>query len=129
MSVLRWELFDPTVSETYVFYINPSQGGSPTYQKNITAQATTAPGGKTLLFEGADSPQTFEFSGTILNQGMYDAMLHWYNKRRQVRITDDLGRQFWIYITQFEATRKRVAPPNHQWKHDFKISAFILNWN
>lgn len=124
--VVRWTFEDPVEGETYVFHINPREGGSPSYDKTITEQNTTAPDGKTLLFEGQDQVQTLEWSGAILEQAHYDAYITWWRKRRQIKLTDDLGREYWIYITSFKPSRKRSR--ERAWRHDFTFSAIILDW-
>jgi hypothetical protein len=124
VTLWKWRLFDGT--DTYVFDVNPNEGGTPTFEKNILEESTAAPDGLTLIFEGAEKPKPFNFSGVILEQSQYEAMLEWYQKRRQVRVTDDLGRQFWIYIKKFEATRGwRVS---HPWRHTFSIEATVVDW-
>lgn len=124
--VVRWTFYDPIEVETYTFEINPNEGGSPSYKKTVGNQSTSAPDGKTLLFEGQDEVQTLQWSGVILTQAHYDKYVEWWQKRRQIRLTDDLGRQYWIYLTSFEPTRRRAA--TRPWKHDFNATATILDW-
>lgn len=122
----KWAFYDGYSLQDYIFEINPSEGGSPQFTKNIAQQSTAAPDGKTLLFEGRDSPQTIEFSGTLLTEDQYNAFVTWYQKRRQIRITDDLGREFWVYITSFAPRRERAI--HYPWKHSYTVSATILDW-
>lgn len=123
--VVKWTFFDPTVPETYVFEVNPSEGGTPSREKNIDQQATAAPNGRTLLFEGRDTVSQIDISGTILSQSQYTTFETWFNKRHQIRLTDDLGRQFWVYITSFSATRNRRV--SHPWHHSYNMSMLILD--
>jgi hypothetical protein len=123
---LRWRFYDPTVPEEYVFEVGPDSGGSPEFAKTITEEATVAPGGKTLIFEGADQPQHLEFSGTLLSQEQYEAFVTWWSKRRQIRITDDMGREFWVYITRFTPKRERAI--HSPYKHSYSITCTILDW-
>lgn len=123
-AVVKWSFYDGTT--TYTFEINPSDGGSPSRKKSITYKSTAAPDGKTLIFEGRDQPITVSFSGTLLTQAQYDAFETWFDKRQQVRITDDLGRQYWIYIESFDP--KRVRARSHPWKHTYSIEATVLDW-
>lgn len=123
--VVRWSIWDPTTSTTTAFEINPVAGGTPTKQKQINYQSTAAPDGKLLVFEGRDQPQEIKFNGTILYESQYTQFNTWFNLRHQVLLTDDLGRQFWIYFTSFEATRKRRR--SHPWAHDYAVTATILD--
>lgn len=121
----RWTLTDPTDDTSYTFEINPNDGGSPAHKKNFKSQGTTAPAGRTLLFEGADDPQQLQFKGTVLSQAQYEAMVLWWSKRYQITLTDDLGRSFPIYITEFTPERKRSR--SHPWRHDYTVTALILD--
>lgn len=126
MPVVRWTFYDPVDVETYTFDINPNTGGSPIYKKTLQYVKTSAPNGKTVIFEGQDDPQTLEWSGVILNQEHYDKYVEWWQKRRQIRVTDDLNRSYWVYLTEF--TPERVRAYSRPWKHSFKVSAVILDW-
>lgn len=124
--VVRWTLFDPIEVTTYTMQINPREGGTPTRKKNFAYQNTSAPDGKTIMFEGRDDPQTLEWTGVILlEQHLYD-LETWFLKRRQVQLTDDLGRQYWIYITEY--TPKRIRAHTYPWKHEYSMKATILDW-
>lgn len=126
MSVIRWTIHDPVELETYEFHLNPREGGSPQYGKRFTYQNTSAPGGLTLIFEGQDEVQELSWDGVILEQEHYDKLLEWWDKRRQLLLTDDLGREMWIYIQSFQP--KRVRSALHPWKHTYSCKAVILSW-
>lgn len=122
----RWTFYDPVESNTYQFQVNPNAGGTPAQKKTITTQPTLAPGGKTLCFEGADEPLTFEWSGVLLDESQFNAFRTWYNLRYQIQLTDDLGRQYYIYITGFDFKRERAA--HHAFKHTYTAKATLLDW-
>jgi hypothetical protein len=124
--VVRWVFEDPNTLDTYEFAINPSEGGSPSYDKTISYQATSAPDGKLVSFEGRDQPQTIEFSGVLFTEAEYNAFVEWWDKRYQVQVTDDLGRSFYIQINSFTPTRKRAI--QHPWKHDYTVTATVVDW-
>lgn len=126
MTVVRWTIYDPISNTTTAFEVNPSEGGTPSYKKTINYKSTSAPNGKVVVFEGRDEPLTIKFTGTILYQTQYTQFLTWYNNRHQVQVTDDLGRQFWIYFTSFDATRKRAI--HHPWRHDYTVEAIVIDW-
>lgn len=122
--VVKWQFYDGSTTE--VFEVNPNEGGSPTRRKTMTYKNTAAPDGKTLVFEGRDEPGEISFSGTLLTQEQFDMFEEWWDKRQQVRITDDLGRQYWVYIHTFDA--KRIRARSHPWKHEYTVEATILDW-
>lgn len=126
MAVVRWVFEDPVTLETQQFEVNPKEGGSPGFEKTFQFHETTAPGGKTLIFEGADVPQTLSFQGTILSESQYDMFTEWWSKRYQISVTDDLGRQFTILIKSFKPDRVRAR--SHPWKHTYTVEAAVLDW-
>jgi len=124
--VVRWILTDPTDASTFEFPINPSDGGSPDYRKNITYTNTAGAGGKVLAFEGRDAVKQMTVTGTILEQQHYEDMITWFNKRYQLTLTDDLGRSFEIYITGFTPRRRRSAI--YPYKHEYTLAYTELDW-
>lgn len=126
MARIPWIFRDLVTNDTYQWEVNPNEGGSPIYEKSITYQNTSAPDGKTLIFEGRDQPATGTFSGVLLTEEQYDTLYTWWNKRHQVQIEDDLGRTFVIYITKFVPRRERAR--NYPWKHSYTVDYVILNW-
>lgn len=122
----RWTFYDTVTTETYTFEINPNDGGTPAYVKHVTYVNTTAPDGKALMFEGAREAQVLEFAGTILYETQMTAMRTWWDKEHQLLLTDDLGRQFHIIITDF--TPKRVRNAQRPWKHTFTVKATVIDW-
>jgi hypothetical protein len=124
--VVRWTFWDPVAAQTYEFELNPVEGGSPPYKKKVSYENTSAPDGKVLIYEGQDETQTMQWSGVILTQEHFEQYVDWWHLRRQLRLTDDLGRQFWVYITAFEPTRVKAF--SHPWKHRYTVTAMILDW-
>lgn len=125
--VVKWIFEDPVTSEVYTFAVNPKEGGTPPYEKTMSYINTAAPDGRVLAFEGRQKQQESQFTGTILEQSQYDAMLEWFTKRNQIYVSDDLGRVFTIYITKFDA--KRIRAQSHPWKHEYTVSYVILDWD
>lgn len=126
MARVVWQFYDPQTAENYSFTVNPAEGGTPTRKKNITKIKTTAWNAKPLLFEGADEPLQFAWSGVLLTQEQLQAYITWFNKRTQVRLTDDLGRVFYLYIIKFAPKRERAA--HHPWKFSYAAEAIALDW-
>lgn len=127
MALVRWKLFDPVESVTFTFQLNPQSGGSPSFKKRINYQNTSAPGGLTLIYEGQDEVREIEWEGVILEQAHYEALYLWWDRRRQLLLTDDMGREFWVYLQTFEP--KRVRSALHPWKHTYSMKAVILSWS
>jgi hypothetical protein len=121
---VRWVFEDPVTLLSETFIINPSEGGTPSFEKNEVYANTAAPQGNVLIMEGRDNYQQLSFSGVILYKEQYDMFLAWWQKRYQIKMTDDLGRSFIIYIKSFKPTRKRSY--QYPWKHDYVIDYTVL---
>lgn len=126
MAVVRWTLFDPVLNTTLTFPMNPNEGSLPQREKNFTMEHTTAPDGKFIAFEGAEAPVNFNFSGTLLDQDGYTFMVTWFNKKYQLRLTDDLGNQYWVYLKRFSPKRKRAV--HSPWAFEYDAEGVIINW-
>lgn len=124
--VTRWKLYDAVDDLEFTFTLNPREGGTPQSRKTVNYQNTAAPGGNTLIYEGRDEVQTLEWSGIILEESHLNQLQSWFEIRRQLLLTDDLGREFWIYITSF--TPQRIRTINRPWRHDYTMSAIILDY-
>jgi hypothetical protein len=120
----RWE--DQTDGTVQVMPINPNDGAAPTYAKSLTKERSVAPGalGQVLIYEGADQPREFSFSGVILEKVHYDFILNIWNKRHLVKLTDDLGNEYIVYLETF--TPKRVRSASRPWRHTYDASAVIV---
>lgn len=119
-----WKFTDGVVPETYELEINPGEGGSPTFEKTLTTIAT--PAGPPIVFEGRDKPRVFEISGALTTESQYNAFESWYNKNYQIKVTDDLSREFWIFITNLTMTRAPLR--SHPWRHTFRMSYTEVDW-
>lgn len=122
---VAWILTDLTDSSSYSWEVNPKTADT-AYKKTLTDQASSAEDGRRITFEGRTEVQKIAFSGTVLRQGQYEAMLTWFSKRYQVQLTDDLGRDFMVYILNFNA--ERVRSNTYPWKHVFSGEFAILDW-
>lgn len=125
MARIAWVFHDPVTLDSYSLPVNPNSGASPEFAKNASRKTTTGPGGATLIFEGADEPQSFNFSGTILTQEQYEAFVEWWDKRRIIQITDDLGRDWNVYFQSFRPTRK--ISTNFPWRHEYSVEAVVVD--
>lgn len=127
MAVVKWTFTDPVLAQTYVFDVNPNSGGTLSYEKSLTYTNTSAPDGKTLIFEGRQKVQEASFSGIILEEAQLNVFDEWARRRNQIYMTDDLNRSFTIYVTKFEAERVRAR--SHPWKHTYKVYFVVLDWD
>lgn len=121
--VARWTFEDASVPETYEFPINPVEN-SYSLKKDIVQQKTLAPDGQTILFEGRDEPRNFSFSGTLLSAAQHNKFIEWFEKRRQIKVTDDLGIETLIYIVGYSTERGwRQSHPN---RRTYTVEAVVV---
>lgn len=120
--VQRWSFHEPVANETYQVEINPNEGGTPGYSRTLNAQATL--GGSHVIFEGPEAPQYIECSGSILDRAHLEGLAAVFRKRRQMLLTDDLGRQWWIYLETFTPTRQRSR---REWRHNYSMRMLVLD--
>lgn len=126
MARIAWRWEDPTEGTVEFMSINPNEGASPSFKKTLTKETTTAPGGQgsLLIYEGADEPSEFAFSGVLLFQEQYEFLQIAWSKRHLVLLTDDLGRIFTLYLESF--TPRRVRSKTYPWRHTFDATAVIV---
>jgi hypothetical protein len=126
MARIAWRWEDPTEGTVQFMSLNPNEGASPTFAKNLTKERTVAPGGQgaLLIYEGADQPSQFPFSGTILTQQQFEFLQNAWEKRHLLLLTDDLGRIFTLYLESFNP--KRVRSASYPWRHTYDATAIIV---
>lgn len=119
---LPWLFVDPETLEEYLWEINPDDFDIG-FEKNM-GLIEAAPGGRALMMEGHQQVSQINFSGSILVQDQYDAMMAWFSKRYALQLVDDLNRTFTIYILNFRP--KRVRSNEYPWRHTYQCEAIIL---
>lgn len=127
MARIGWQFIDAVEATTETMEINPKDDASPTFEKALTKTSTTAGGstGQVIVFEGADPPAQFNFSGTILTQSQYEFLQTAWEKRHLLTIVDDLGRSFTVYIESFNP--KRGLSRTYPWKHTYDMSTVVIS--
>lgn len=125
MARVAWIFTDLQTSATYNWEINPNSGGTPGINKNILFKSPAGANGQVIAMEGRDSVQEMSVSGVLLSEALYTAMTLWAGKRYPVMLTDDLGRQYRIYITGYTADRVRSG--SRPWRHESTVEYIVLN--
>lgn len=122
----RWTFTDDSVGDTYVMEVNPNQGGTMRIKKTLTESRPPGPNAPVIMFEGRDEPQTSTISGIALTRNQVVALETWDDKKVQIKITDDLGRDTWVRLGGLALTR---APSRrYPWRHRFQIQVSELDW-
>lgn len=119
-----YDFSDPAGVETYVLGNNPSQMDRSFGLHAITDQATTVSNGKTISWEGAPKPPLWTFSGSVLNEHDYRAMLRWGQTGQRFYITDHFGQRYLVKCVVFEVTRRRDI--QRPWHHTYSMQVQVL---
>lgn len=126
MARVAWILEDLVTSETYSWEINPKDLTLPR-RKSMSYMATAAPGGRVVAYEGRDEPRKMSYSGTILTEEQYDNLTSWFEKRNLLKLTDDLGREYGVYVTSFEVQRS-FHSAQFPWRHNYSGEMLLIDW-
>lgn len=124
MPRIPWIFEDVHASQVYYFECNPSEAEMPSIRKTYSTSYSAA--GSAVIFQGRDPVREISFSGTILTKEQYDILRFWVQKQKQIKITDDLGRVYWVYLKEFNPTRRPAL--NYPWLHDFSMSGVVVSW-
>lgn len=123
-AVLRWVFHDPSVPETYTVPLNPNAMSSPFREKKIEVQVTTAVDGQSLLTEGNPAPKDWQWSGTLLTEAHYKALLKWSQKNVRTYITDHYGRRLTVYWRGFDPEPRRSGA--YPWRHQYTVRCIVI---
>jgi hypothetical protein len=124
MPRVPWIFEDESSSEIYELECNPNEAQMPSIQKTFSTSYSTA--GRPIIFQGRDPVKQISFSGQLLTKEQYDALRLWVKKQKQIKITDDLGRVYWVYLKEFNPSRRPAL--NYPWLHDFSMSGVVVSW-
>lgn len=119
----RWQFRDVTTGETQEFDINPNEETYNAFSKKIVYQNTLP--NKSVIFETQQDASTLSWAGTILSQAELASFQRWFDNRSVIELTDDLGRIFMLYITEFTPKRERRA--SHPWFHTYNMQAYVFS--
>ena len=118
---MAWNFFDGVNS--YDLPVNPNEATMPVSGRRVTAKPTCA--GRQVIYQGKNIVSEFTISGVILYEAEYRAFEEWVEKRKQIRITDDLGMKYWVYLKSFSPTREKSNA--YEWYHKYTCSGVLLD--
>lgn len=118
---VAWTFYDGT--NTYELLVNPNSATMPSLAKKLSKKPTAA--GGQVKYEGRADPKKISFSGVILEEAQYRSFQTWFLLNKQIQITDDLGQQFWVYLSAWNPTRRRDT--TYPWFTDYSAEGFVLD--
>lgn len=124
MSVYRW-VFDDLAGTTYTVPINPNKMGKLKAARAISLKVTTAVDGQALFFEGRRPPETWSFSGVLLDKDHYDQLDHWVYETGRISITDHFLRKIYVVLSDFDPQPKRSL--GRYWRHDYSVTGIVYD--
>jgi len=133
MSRTAWRFYDDVLDETYFWPVNPKEdSGSHAITKAFNYQAQAAQRRTSgnvdtvdaLVSVQAVEQSAFSYSGFVYDQQQFDALVSWCNRGYPIYLTDDLGREFLIYVTGLELSRVRSR--QNPFKHSYQFTGIIL---
>jgi hypothetical protein len=113
-------------ADRYVMAINPNDGGAISVQKNIMMSQTVGPNRVNILQEGTSQAPLLTFSGVILTQDQLEAMERWYDRRVFIKLTDDLGRQYFGVFSKWAP--KRIRRASNFWFHTYEAEFTVSGY-
>lgn len=114
------------VAPSYVWEINPNQGGSPQVSKNMNIVYNVGPNRGGIIQEGQSTAPILSFSGVLITQSHYEALETWFDKRVLIELTDDLGRTFRGVFSAFSP--ERVRKPYNPWYHTYQAQFTVFGY-
>lgn len=120
-------IFTPVDVDSYSVVeleINPVTASSPLQEKSIEFSAKAGPFGESVIRDGGNLPATAQCAGTVLTQGQFENVEYLIQADTDWVLTDDLGRNFQIYITGIDM--KRTFSSTLPYRHDFTIDYVVV---
>lgn len=117
--MVKWKIYNPKTNAEVSFELNPSDGGAPERNRTMNYMARSGPNAGTIVFQGQEEVHKFTISGTILWEEQVEFFNNLFDLNHQVKLTDDLGREKWVYFTRFSMERMRKA--SHPWAHRYTM--------
>lgn len=117
-ATVRWRFHDTVTGEVWAMPINPDSMSPNGPTRNLT-HSRWRYGVTTIEQPRVDRELTW--SGVIRSQAHYDALLDWASREHAVVVSDHMGRNFRVYITDFDPTDRSPIPrAPKRWRYTMK---------
>lgn len=120
---MRWQIFDPVTSETYVLPKNPTAMTSLGAQHKTTSFVTSPIDGRTRAFRVPDQPHAWTFTGRLRDKDTYDQLLAWCHRANRVQVTDHYGRVHDVLLTKFTPLPMEKSGVGNAWLFSYQVDA------
>lgn len=121
----QWTLTDNSTGtpDILTFEWNPRGFTPPGRSSTITSEASTAPNGQRIYFQGRDQMVTASFEGAVGSQTFFQALNTWKDKHYPLVLADDQGNTWTVIFQEFKWTRIKRRNP---WRHDYTAVVVVL---
>lgn len=127
--VHRWQLHDPSTSETYVFQRNPNKMTSPhpkkattIFSRNFNFVDEKLGVGRVIQFR--QEPYEWQFSGDIRTEAQYEDLRDWTRRVGRLELTDHFLRVWEVRFDSVEIDELRPRKTNY-WRFGYTAKAII----
>lgn len=126
-----WRLVDPTdtnpATREYIFRPNPRRMTSPFPERAITTRKSSAPGGRSMVWEGPLPDTEWSFTGSALDKAQYEALRKWvYDRPGHVYVYDHFGRRMDCVLKAFQPEPPERMKSGKYWYHVYTIKATVF---
>ena len=117
---------------SYVLPHNPRNMNSPQYEHALTSRHSTAQDGKIHVFQGADIPKEWQFSGYCSSQAQQTKLLQYRYLNRRFYIIDHRNRAWKVVVLNAEFVprlRQNYDGIPTDWGSDYTMTVVVLDQN
>lgn len=110
---------------TYTLPINPDRLDMSYGEFVIDHENTTVSNGRIVAWEGAPVPNIWRWSGAVLDEASYGAMVAIGTTGQRLYLTDHFRRRFLVKVAS--VSMQRVRDLERPWHHRYEMTAWILS--
>lgn len=119
-----YELAVDNSVDTWVLPLNPSRMRRAFGNTNVNTEPTTAPNGKIITWEGAATPPSWMFEGSVLTEAAFRELLKWGKTNQRFYVTDHNGHRYLVKGVSLDV--KRVRDIQRPWHHTYRFEVVVL---
>lgn len=119
----RWKLSTIDGAQSYTFEISPNSQDNPLPARGYNWEYHHQMGWSGR--RSGRTPKQWQFSGTLLSQAHYDALLVWVGKRVKITLTDDRGDRYLIRLLSFQPVQAAGGRGNTPWRMTYTMQALV----
>ncbi len=132
---VKWTFTDEVEGTTSVFTLNPESASID--RGGLQSSQISTTNGRRIIQKGRRNPDAMVINGTTFQEDEFVAFAQIASKMYQVKLTDDLGREFWVFITGYSPERQPTRFGSYagasgsrlDWRMRYSINMTMLDWS